>query len=130
MRKAICYFALTVFAIQASALSAQTTEKPASPFRLELSLGHGDGSTSKSLTVLSVKITNVSDHVAYQSFCWAVGGPYRFDVKFNGVPVPETEEYQKILAYKKTHLCDIRGRTLDPGSSWTDKAYYDATKPV
>jgi hypothetical protein len=104
-----------LFTIQTVTLYAQTLEKPAPPFTLELSLGHGDGTTPKNVLVLSVKITNISDHGAIQSFCGAIGNLYRLDVKLDGVAVPEGEWARKVFLYRKTHGCDIPGRMLDPG---------------
>jgi hypothetical protein len=129
MEKVIGYFVLMLCAVQMGALSAQTPEKHAPPFTLELSLGHGDGTTPKNVLVLSVKITNISDHGAIQSFCGAIGNLYRLDVKLDGVAVPEGEWARKVFLYRKTHGCDIPGRMLDPGSSRTDTVEYYSTEP-
>ena len=86
-------------------------------------MGHRDGTTLDDFQVLRVRITNVSNHLEYQSFRGATGGLYDLEVKYNGVLVPETEEHQKARLARESTLCTIMDRTIDSGDSKEDNVF-------
>ena len=90
MRKPAIYLLVLLFAMQTSALCAQTPEKPAPGFTLTLSEGH-EGGFPPSYHRLRVIGTNTSNEVLIVGGCEAQRGVYRISVVHDGVPLEEKD---------------------------------------
>jgi hypothetical protein len=130
MNKLVYRLIVMLLASQTVALCAQMTEKSSPTFTLALSMGVHGGAIPQELLVLHVKITNTTDHVIHQSFCWAIGGLYNVEVLYNSTPLAETKAHQKARKSREAGVCTHRGgRDIDPGESLDDDVYYDPLKP-
>jgi hypothetical protein len=89
MRKLAQYFAVMIFATQAFAAYAESSEKTEPQFTLTISEYHGE--FGPAFDRIMVKETNISQTVIYDPGCQAERGWITLSVLYNGMPLEEKD---------------------------------------
>ncbi len=143
MKKAASYFVVLIFAMQATALYAQTSEKPKPGFTLTIS--GGEDSYYKGMYYVSVIETNISSQVIREGGCLPLiyMSGFNIDVVYNGIPLkmdettPSVQHLRKHQAHPVPCSGSISGHEAQPGGgpegAFEDhlmiSQYFDMSKP-
>lgn len=134
MRKLAAYFAVMIFATEALAASAQSSEKTEPQFTLTISEYHHE--FGPGFDRIMVRETNISQAVIYDPGCQAERGWITLSVLYNGVLLKEKDKAARLRREKDANeFCTFGGGVsgIKPGES---KEYlislaleYDVSRP-
>lgn len=134
MRKLASYFVVMIFATQAFAAHAQSSEKTEPRFTLTISEFHHE--FGPAFDRINVKETNTSEYVIYDPGCVAKRGWITLSVLYNGRPLEEKDAAARHRREKEANeFCTSGGGVngINPGDS---KEYlmsvafkYDVSRP-